>query len=95
MQVLNNGVLVSLAHPIQYLPNKVIFIKTNKEYADQDLVGKIFVHSNGFMNYPTVLGVKKTVHSFKYLGDVKKKSKQSPLQCALCVILFLSNAEYF
>jgi len=38
---------------------------------DDDLISPIFVHSTGTLNYNTVLGANKTVHSFKHLGEAK------------------------
>jgi len=69
LQSISNGILVTLAQPIRDLPAKTFFIKTKKQYADQDIVGEMHVKSIGTIKYTTVLGVVKTINAFQQLDD--------------------------
>ena len=71
VQVTNGGVLLGLIELSQHIPNKTFFMKTNKAYVDDQWLTPVFVHSTGSLNYNTVLGANRTVHSFQFLGEAK------------------------
>lgn len=77
IQATNGGILVGLMELSQHMPNKTFFLKTNKLFVDDDHISPMFVHSTGPLNYNTVLGANRTVHSFKYLGEAKIKRSNS------------------
>ncbi len=70
LQIVEGGLLATLIRPSPELPDKAIFIKTKKQYVDEDLVGDILVRVAGTTKYANALGVEKTVQKFQYLGDV-------------------------
>jgi hypothetical protein len=70
LQVVKGGILVSPTTLASYILDKVILIKTKKQYVDGDFVQNIYVKSLGPMSYETVTGAGKTVNAFEYLGDI-------------------------
>lgn len=70
LQVVAGGILVRPTDLNPYILDKVIFIKTDKQYVDGDFVQKIYVKSVGPLSYESVMGAGKTVNAFQYLGDI-------------------------
>ncbi len=73
LQSQKTGILASLTEPTPGLMDKVIFIQTDKPYADAQLIRNILVQSTGLIKYKTILGTEKTVDSFKLLGDINSR----------------------
>ena len=69
IQVIEDGILVTLTQNSQYMSDKVIFIKTSKQYVDGDLVRNILLHSIGTKKYISAIGAQKTIHAFEKLGE--------------------------
>jgi len=69
LQVVAGGILVRPNDFSPYILDKVIFIKTAKQYVDGDFIQNIYVKSVGPVSYESVAGAGKTVNAFQYLGD--------------------------
>lgn len=63
IQVLKDGVLVR--HEIS---GKVFFMKTKKQYVDDDRIS-VIANYTGIKKYMSAIGAEKTVTAFNYLGD--------------------------
>lgn len=70
LQSLKDGVLINLVEPMQYVPNKVLFVKTRKRYVDQELFGSTLVTSIGTFKHKNAFGNEMIVGAFQYLDDV-------------------------
>lgn len=52
-------------------PSGIVFIKTKRKYVDNDPVEDMLVVYDGPMQYQTIMNAQRTVHGFRYLGDVR------------------------
>jgi hypothetical protein len=71
IQATSGGALIGLMDLSGQMPNRTFFLKTNQTHVDDDRISPMFVHSTGPLNYNTVLGANRTLHSFKHLGEAK------------------------
>jgi hypothetical protein len=65
IQSVKGGILVSVNL------QRLIFIKTKKQYADGDAIDEQFVRSVGLLQYDNAIGAQKTVNSFESLGNAE------------------------
>ena len=65
IQILKNGIIARLEMHDRGTYPENIFIYTKKSFVDGEFIGKGNVYYSGPYSYGTVLGSKKTVHSFK------------------------------
>jgi hypothetical protein len=72
MQSVKDGVLIRGESLGSDFPDKNLFIKTKRQYADNDMLESGFFVYTGLAEYPTVLGVRAKVHSFEEIDDPKK-----------------------
>lgn len=72
MQSVKEGVLIRGESLGSDFPDKNLFIKTKRQYADNDMLESGFFVYTGLAEYPTVLGVRAKVHSFEEIDDPKK-----------------------
>jgi|GEM_PF-4593194 len=72
MQSLKEGVLIRGESLGSDFPDKNLFIKTKRQYADNDMLESGFFVYTGLIEYKTVLGVGAKVHSFEEIDDPKK-----------------------
>ena len=72
MQSLKEGVLIRGESLGSDFPDKNLFIKTKRQYADNDMLESGFFVYTGLIEYKTILGVGAEVHSFEEIDDPKK-----------------------
>ena len=65
LQVLENGILVTLVEPMRNLQDKTIFIRVSPKYVDNELLKPMYVKYSGIMSTSF-----RTIHSFQYIDDV-------------------------
>jgi hypothetical protein len=72
IQSAQGGILVAQYNHL--LNDKIIFISTKKQYADNDPLQEMYVRSTGLKKYSSLTGVR-TVNSFQYLGDADPENE--------------------
>ena len=77
IQSTNAGALLQPMGLPNGMPQQTIFLKSTPRFADDEQVQNLLAEYIGLNSYVTVMGAEKTVHAFKYLGDVSMTYQNS------------------